>query len=74
MCREKALKILILKAPEASNVRPINVLKKSLEYVLEKYTKSNDYRYICDQLKAIRQDLTVISMIFLFDNSTVLSF
>jgi len=46
-------------APEASNVRPLSILKKSLEYVLDKYAKTNEYRYICDQLKAIRQDLTV---------------
>jgi hypothetical protein len=36
------------------------VLKKSLVHVLEKYSRTNDYRYICDQMKAIRQDLTVI--------------
>ena len=40
-------------------IRPLEVLKKSLVHVLNKYAKSNDYRYICDQMKAIRQDLTV---------------
>jgi hypothetical protein len=40
-------------------IRPLTVLKKSLVHVLNKYSKSNDYRYICDQMKAIRQDLTV---------------
>jgi len=45
--------------PEPAMIRPLSVLKKSLVYVLDKYSKSNDYRYICDQLKAIRQDLTV---------------
>lgn len=40
-------------------VRPLSVLKKSFNFVLDKYGKTNDYRYICDQLKAIRQDLTV---------------
>jgi hypothetical protein len=37
----------------------LSVLKKSFNFVLDKYAKTNDYRYICDQLKAIRQDLTV---------------
>ncbi|CAF0882411.1 unnamed protein product [Brachionus calyciflorus] len=45
--------------PEPAVVRPLSVLKKSLDYVLMKYQKTNDYRYICDQMKAIRQDLTV---------------
>ncbi len=40
-------------------IRPLHVLKRSLDYVLLKYSRTNDYRYICDQLKAIRQDLTV---------------
>jgi hypothetical protein len=40
-------------------IRPLDVLKRSLDYVLLKYSRTNDYRYICDQLKAIRQDLTV---------------
>ena len=30
-----------------------------MKYVLDKYGKTGDYRYVCDQLKAIRQDLTV---------------
>lgn len=44
-------------------IRPLSVLKQSLKHVLNKYAKTNDYRYICDQLKAIRQDLTVIKLI-----------
>ena len=46
-------------APDASTVRPLHVLKKSLDFVLEKFKKEDSYLYICDQLKAIRQDLTV---------------
>ncbi len=48
------------KPPEPVMIRPLAVLKKSLVHVLEKYSRTNDYRYICDQMKAIRQDLTVI--------------
>ena len=47
-------------------IRPIHILMKSLEYVLSKYEKSKDYRYICDQLKAIRQDMTVNIFYYLF--------
>ncbi|KAL7721496.1 Leukocyte receptor cluster member [Entamoeba marina] len=43
----------------SEDVRPKHVLKKSLKFVLSKFHKENDYDYVCDQLKAIRQDLTL---------------
>lgn len=45
--------------PEPHAVRPESVLKKSLEFVLKNYADGRSYRYVCEQLKSIRQDLSV---------------
>lgn len=40
-------------------IRPENVLKESFFFVIEKFQENKDYQYVIDQLKSIRQDLTV---------------
>ncbi|KAK5118460.1 hypothetical protein LTR62_002974 [Meristemomyces frigidus] len=45
--------------PLPDTVRPYPVLEKALTLVRNKWKQEHNYRYACDQLKSIRQDLTV---------------
>lgn len=48
------------KAPHPSEVRPLEVLQHSLTHILQKSNKQTlSYRWTSDQLKSIRQDLTI---------------
>lgn len=46
-------------APNPALVRPERVLRQSLDLLKKKWRQHGDYGYICDQFKAVRQDLTV---------------
>ncbi|KAK9765133.1 hypothetical protein K7432_006765, partial [Basidiobolus ranarum] len=46
-------------APDPATVRPLPVLKKTLELLKKKWRAESNYTYICDQFKSLRQDLTV---------------
>ncbi|PGH15072.1 hypothetical protein AJ80_05697 [Polytolypa hystricis UAMH7299] len=46
-------------APNPDTVRPLPVLQKTLDLLKKKWRQENNYGYICDQFKSMRQDLTV---------------
>jgi hypothetical protein len=46
-------------APKPEEIRPQEVLEKTLVLLKSKWKKEGNYLYICDQFKSLRQDLTV---------------
>ncbi|KAK0620217.1 SAC3/GANP/Nin1/mts3/eIF-3 p25 family-domain-containing protein [Immersiella caudata] len=59
-CQTLEKRYLRLTAPPVpSQVRPESVLRQTLELLKQKWRKEQNYSYICDQFKSMRQDLTV---------------
>lgn len=46
-------------APNPDDVRPLPILKQTLELLKKKWRETSKYGYINDQFKSLRQDLTV---------------
>lgn len=45
--------------PKAENVRPLPVLIKALAHIKSQYVKNEDFEWANEQLKSVRQDMTV---------------
>lgn len=59
-CESLEKKYLRLTAPpKAATVRPLAILRQTLELLKKKWKAEKNYNYICDQFKSLRQDLTV---------------
>jgi len=59
-CQTLEKKYLRLTAPPvASAVRPEPVLHQAVDMLKQKWRQTGNYSYVCDQLKSVRQDLTV---------------
>ncbi|KAJ1843661.1 hypothetical protein LPJ70_003295, partial [Coemansia sp. RSA 2708] len=46
-------------APDPSKVRPLPVLRNTLDLLKRRWVEDSNYTYICNQFKSMRQDLTV---------------
>ncbi|ORX48065.1 SAC3/GANP domain-containing protein, partial [Hesseltinella vesiculosa] len=46
-------------APKPANVRPLEVLQRTMILLRQKWQDEHDYNFLCTQLKSVRQDLTV---------------
>lgn len=46
-------------APSPDQVRPESILVKSLSHIMNKWKKEQNYTFVCEQLKSIRQDLII---------------
>ncbi|TRZ06808.1 hypothetical protein HGM15179_020298, partial [Zosterops borbonicus] len=59
-CQEVTKKYLRLTcAPDPATVRPVPVLRQALALVRSHWQQHRDYAWACEQLKSLRQDLTV---------------
>ncbi|POY72168.1 hypothetical protein BMF94_4805 [Rhodotorula taiwanensis] len=45
--------------PDPNTIRPLDILKQTLELLKRKWRDENNYNWVCDQFKSMRQDLLV---------------
>ncbi|KAJ2907878.1 hypothetical protein GGI21_003447 [Coemansia aciculifera] len=46
-------------APDPAVVRPLPILRQTLDLLKHKWVENSNYTYVCDQFKSLRQDLIV---------------
>ena len=51
--------MLLFQKPEPSEIRPPVVLRKAFDRLQKIAKDPTKFKYVCDQLRSIRQDLTV---------------
>lgn len=45
--------------PSPADIRPLHILKETLQLLKRKWKENHNYAYALDQFKSMRQDLTV---------------
>ncbi|KAG8829676.1 hypothetical protein FRC18_009157 [Serendipita sp. 400] len=45
--------------PDPKDIRPLSVLRQTLEQLKQRWRSEGNYNWVCDQFKSLRQDLTV---------------
>lgn len=58
-CQLEKRYLRLTSAPDPDMVRPLHILKQTLDLLKDKWRQEQNYSYICDQFKSMRQDLTV---------------
>ena len=48
-----------LQEPSPADIRPLHILKETLQLLKRKWKDNHNYAYALDQFKSMRQDLTV---------------
>lgn len=51
--------VLIPQEPSPADIRPLHILKETLQLLKRKWKEKHNYAYALDQFKSMRQDLTV---------------
>lgn len=48
-----------MQEPSPADIRPLHILKETLQLLKRKWKDNHNYAYALDQFKSMRQDLTV---------------
>ena len=51
--------LVFFQEPDPDQIRPLEVLRQTLAELSRRWKENPDYLWTCDQLKSLRQDLTV---------------